>query len=146
MLIEMRAVFDLSMRIAATEEDLEFIKDPRPVRWITTSVLPSAARSYAVYAVTCSLFVLGELAALMAVMAGTQGWLPWLAAPASALSAASLVILAVYMPFKHLSYRAWLVSLEREVKRANRAQGHVVTSDATDPESTGNETAEMSKT
>ncbi len=124
-LIEMRGVSDLSMRIAAAEEELEFLKDPRPARWITTSVLPSALRAYSVYVITCSLFALGELAALATVLTGTRGWLPWLAAPTSALSAVSLVVLAVFLPFRHLGYRAWALGLERQIKRSKREQEYI---------------------
>jgi hypothetical protein len=128
-LIEMRGVFDLSMRIAAAEEDLEFLEDPRPARWITTSVLPSALRAYSIYVLTCFLFALGELTALATVMTGTRGWLPWLAAPTSALSAVSLVLLAVILPFRHLVYRAWALSLERQIKRSKREQEYMASHD-----------------
>jgi hypothetical protein len=117
-LIEMRGVFDLSMRIAATEEDLEFLKDPKPARWITTTVLPSAGRAYAVYAITCSLFALGELTVLVTAITGTKGWLPWLAAPTSALSAVSLVVLAVVLPFQHLVLQPGMLTLAGQAVRA----------------------------
>ena len=115
-LIEFRFVAELLMRVAGTEEELRFAREPQPMPMITMAVGP-VGKLYAAYVAACGTFVAGEVAALAATFSGVRGWLASALALVAGVGAIALVLLAVVTPTWHVFLLVRQVAAERDLQR-----------------------------